>query len=133
MIPIHELFVGAYVSYNNCTWIVSAIHSPYPNKNKRFSDNYVVELLSDGLISVPIEEIVPIYLTDEWMLRFSFDNYSGAWFRDDLNLYLKKPYIESEAFYVKTSSLDKITSVIYVHQLQSLYQSITGKELTCTK
>lgn len=128
MIPIHELFVGAYVSYSNCIWIVSAIHSPYPNKNKRFSDKYVVELLNDGLISVPIEDVTPIGLSNWWLIFFGFSpRYQAKW------------CLEKDSIMVNTGNHfvvhvhERVTSVKYIHQLQSLYQSITGKELTCAK
>jgi len=128
MIPIHELFIGAYVSHNNCNWIVSAIHSPYPNKDKRFSDKYVIELLSDGLINVPIDEIEPITLSNWWLIRFGFEPMR------DIEWCLEKGSImvnTGNHFIVHVHG--RVTSVKYVHQLQSLYQSITGKELTLNK
>jgi hypothetical protein len=71
-----------------------------------------------------LNQVKPIPLTDEWLLKFGFEK-DGTWFTksgfgisiDNLKWQMKG--------YIAT--FDKC---LYVHQLQNLYFALTGKELT---
>ena len=74
----------------------------------------------------------PIPLTEEWLVKFGFEeidgfltldlgSFSGArfifWYGDVLNLFCKSDMMLSK-------------QIKYVHQLQNLYFALTGEELT---
>lgn len=78
-----------------------------------------------------IEQLYPISLTEEWLLKFGFeinmDNFNwnagiGDW-KDDFELALR--YTEDSGWFYRSIK----TPIKYVHQLQNLYYSIMGKEL----
>jgi len=76
-----------------------------------------------------IDEYNPVELSEEWLLKFGFENHSTNkfWFR-------KKQICISIVGVVELISCDmqalKIDLKIeYVHQLQNLYFALTGEEL----
>jgi len=81
-------------------------------------------VMSDGAYTdPPIEEMFePIPLTEEWLLKFGFKNYSRIWYgRDDfwscrmIDEGVEFPHVE--------------LSINYVHHLQNLYFALTNTEL----
>jgi len=73
MINPLELRLGNYVLYNGQTAIVSGINSPAPRKDKNFDGKYVIELVLGGLIDCTPEELEPIPLTEEILLKLGFE------------------------------------------------------------
>lgn len=66
-----------------------------------------------------IEDIAPIPLTEEWLIRFGFISGRlkfGQW-------YLK---FSGAQFWLNDIGIE----IFYVHQLQNLYHALTGDELT---
>ena len=90
-------------------------------------DNY--KAYSGMVTSLPLE---PIQLTHEWLLKFGFNQL------DESQFYKKQT---SEKYYLLTSHHQGYTEICvnsicggqavtkYVHQLQNLFFSLTGKEL----
>ena len=78
------------------------------------------------------EEVKPITLTEEWLLKFGFE--FGMKFQDFVkgqykftelkNKNLYGEFSEEGIFYFSTK-----TKIKYVHQLQNLYFALTGEEL----
>lgn len=88
-------------------------------------------------ISNPLKNILPIPLTEEWLLKFGFvasnQNESTAlWDYVDL----KTGWfglIEKDGYYKFASPSTSFgTQFHHVHQLQNLYFSLTGKELVAS-
>lgn len=73
MINPLELRLGNYVLYNGQVAIVSGINSPAPRKDKNFDGKYVIELVLDGLIDCIPEELEPVILTEEILLKCGFE------------------------------------------------------------
>lgn len=76
------------------------------------------------------ESYHPIPLTEEWLLKFGFENIGGyLWNCRELgeNRFINNPYgithFEIKGHYEKKH-------IQYVHQLQNLYLDLTGNELT---
>ena len=111
------------------------------------NDNYmVIEIDANGLglvdanlpddlasyIYVEYENIKPIPLTEDWILKFGFNKY-GEWFIIN-NMFA--PYINISIKHNKTTIGDNeeydIEMIKYVHDLQNLYFALTRKELICT-
>ncbi len=93
-----------------------------------------------------VDQYKPIPLTEEWLLKFGFEEYEGYDFGISVN---KVPRFEKNdisimlsggAFWYATRQYDGGTSdpyeafrdVQHVHQLQNLYFALTGTELEIT-
>lgn len=77
----------------------------------------------------------PIPLTEEWLLKFGFahkfDNIYTYPFRISDNLVVEMKFEGwAENISLFTNGFFSSNSVKYVHQLQNLYFSLTGQELT---
>lgn len=89
--------------------------------------NGIYTTVEQSTFSTNIEDsFKPIILTEEWLLNFGF---------------IKKDHVHIMYYYADTQSQWKIkfkngvftrdkTTISYIHQLQNLYFSLTGKELT---
>lgn len=70
-----------------------------------------------------IENIKPIPLTEEWLIKFGFKHYLYGY-------RLKSIVLEQySSIYYKIRGYAHNSNIGYVHQLQNLYFDLTGKEL----
>lgn len=89
------------------------------------------------------EEIEPIPLSEEWLLRFGFENFSDWQIAlDDPSRFLVIMHVthSGDEFYPVLEQCGEVSSerkqifhlnrIQYVHQLQNLYFALTGTELT---
>ena len=77
----------------------------------------------DEELTLKISECEPIPLTEEWLLKFGFEN--GNYFiLNDVIIY--KDYNDKYRYEYNYGQL----WVKHVHQLQNLYFALTGEELT---
>ena len=110
---------GKYWSYRN------------GNESKEFdfqwneSDWYAL-----GECTLSLENIEPIPLTKEWLLKLGFDNrYESHWkstYSDGFGAWdfiLQKPTEERNYYWYEFAKIE------YLHQLQNLYFALTGEEL----
>lgn len=67
----------------------------------------------------------PIPITEEWLLKFGFENYLTYWhlYHDDICFDI------SRNFHFQIEEYNYPFKLQYVHQLQNLYFSLTGEEL----
>lgn len=85
------------------------------------------------------EFIEPIPLTEEWLLKFRFgksdEHEMGHNIRDDFHFYydyhFKKFRIESG--HAKRDNYFQELPIQFIHQIQNLFHSLTGQELTIQK
>ena len=122
MINANELRIGNLVFFNDQFIPI------YEVKNE--SVNFYLGLDHKGRIryqAIYLKGIEPIIITDELLLTFGFENMEKFPIR----------YVQR----IKPDSLSEfepcivvgdlwLTGIRYIHQLQNLYFSITGKELT---
>lgn len=82
-----------------------------------------------------IDDITPIPLTEEWLLKFGFNNINSkeygikcgsCW----MSLSNPKNMGEWQDYYCWIFDRFKFIELKYVHQLQNLYFALTGEELT---
>jgi len=114
----NELRIGNYVMKDGYEIIVS----PY-----NISELYVV---------VPLDEYEPIPLTEEWLIKFGFDEYES-----DVNVrrfYDKTIWLccykhGFNGYWLRYYMGPSVQKLIYVHQLQNLYFALTGQELNYEK
>lgn len=123
----NELKIGNYVTIfgydrvNEVTGIVPLV------TDEGTINNYSIYT---NIQSWKISMLRPIPLTEDWLLRFGFQEYEyqkGYFELEDL--YICKRTFEL-CFYDSEYGVSGVdVSVKHVHQLQNLYFSLTGKEL----
>lgn len=95
------------------------------------TQNYSIYVETKSDEGVPIEDfdqILPIPLTQDWLIRFGFTKIPKM--RDDL-VFRKgffEYWLEDSDMYFKDVVIEE--DIKYAHQLQNLYLSIVGEELT---
>ena len=91
-----------------------------------FTDHCNVNILAEDLTDV--SNFKPIPLTEEWLLKFGFDAiFSNELWKDSFGYSLESKGLGLQYSY------DEGTFRVYceyIHQLQNLYFSLTGEELT---
>lgn len=133
---IEELRIGNYVEYNGCTGVVYAVHSPIPCEDEHFRDIGIVELVIGGIVTARIDEINPIPLTEELLLKFGFElRYKTE---DGMiyglgNITLIYCHTTDNDFGFFLNGYHNDVHIQELHQLQNLYHSLTGKELEIKK
>lgn len=120
-----ELRIGNYLKYNSEIKQVSSIHN---DNTIRFKDGSS----SIGCFIIKNENIKPIPLTEEILLKCGFEFINNTFYRSR----------NSELCLYNTASKNKMIpdyygkrlvtgyDFKYLHQLQNLYYALTGEELT---
>ena len=85
-------------------------------------------------ISSFIEKFEPIPLTEEWLLKFGFEeveykNSVNGWVIDS-KIWFEVSKFNYNHFMWSDDSRDIFTELKHVNQLQNLYHALTGNELT---
>ena len=125
MIAPHELRLGNYVKYRGSIYKVLSI----VNTSNTKEESYYVDLnfVHRHLKGIDTREVEPIYLNEDWLLKFGF---KPAEFHDFL---YKNIFIINYGGKYYRAYLDGKTRIDvelkYVHQLQNLIHSICGEEL----
>ena len=98
------------------------------------------EVLVVDEVGYVIEECQGIPITEEWLLKFGFEKMKYPYLDYDMNecdLFESDwgNFYQVENFYLPTpyyfdSAFGENFKLEHVHQLQNLYHSLTGKELT---
>jgi len=84
---------------------------------------------------IPLDGCVPIPLTEEWLLKFGFQEIDKSIYRlEDVLTYGRITFFANQGMLCELgqSSGYKLgePDIKHVHQLQNLYFSLTGEELT---
>ena len=131
-----ELRIGNYVNvpnYEQCPFRIDA----FEHCSEKFI-KVAQEVKLNGFEVHPItwygDNLQPIPLTVEWLLKFGFEK-SGLWtYVIELQGNLKLVYYLGEkGWSIGFKSYSDFSNLYYVHQLQNLYFALTGKELTIKK
>ena len=117
-----ELRITNLVKYKGFECAVTAIDL-VDIRISRFKD----EKKQSSVISIVnvYDDLKPIPLTEEWLLKFGFDNL-GAYGWGISYFHIRFRNIHKFYFPIE----NRIVRIEYVHQLQNLYFALTGKELT---
>lgn len=110
-----ELRIGNYINVDSI---------PYEQVTQIFTDGVVTEAYE---IVNSWNDIEPIPLTEEWLLKFGFekDTYNNEFELGEYTLY---KYPDEWALSVDFNNVE-VAFIHYVHQLQNLYHAL-GEELT---
>ena len=86
-----------------------------------------------------IEQVLPIKLTEEWLLKFGFNkDYKKGYIGKDFSnqdFVLTEPFVMGDwqkgyTFEFTTGGWSKYKEFNYVHELQNFYFTLTSEELT---
>lgn len=135
----HELRIGNYAIFgnnaNSTTEEIVAI-----NNTDWFGEGKKYWLETKNLEGELLNDFQPIPLTEEWLLKFGFNNdykpdYIGIDVRSGgitTDFVLTKPLSKGEwqKYYTFDLAQNRFVAFSYVHELQNLYFAITGQELT---
>jgi hypothetical protein len=129
MIKTNELRIGNLVSQNGFFGYVYSIESALPKQEQRFSDKDLVTLFDNGMTTVTIDEINPVPLTAEWLVKFGLNqsNSSENYGSEKICVFNN---LRSVNIHYSFYGCDyEFECPRYVHQLQNLYFALTGCEL----
>ena len=133
----NELRIGNLVQVID----VEGSYKPVKVTEIKKSDNkgYTGVSYKDGLINCwsALQIVSPIPLTEEWLVKFGFENFMKRILKTDLYLQTMEDergvevYLSTDIGYgLVTDPKATIDGIFYVHQLQNLYFALTGEELT---
>lgn len=87
----------------------------------------------DALDGCSIDEAKPIPLTEEWLLKFGFDEVDGNQFYKFFDLGDFRVFIHNEGDSVfvhwKGERIEPYTNNFYIHSFQNLYFALINEEL----
>jgi hypothetical protein len=141
---IQELKIENYVKYNGSVVSVYAISNPVPNKDKHFDNKARVTLWCNGLIDATIDEIEPIPITEELLLKIGFKKDRNGYFNyrdynDELSIRFSPNYTFIEYANLHFNPEDvtetnycsslEFPNTLHLHTLQNIWHLLTGKEL----
>jgi hypothetical protein len=122
MIKASELRIGNLVKYDKRVFEIDIIAHEFPTLNTA----------EFGIGVVDWNNIEPIPLTEEWLLKFGIDFTSEKeWYH--LTFTIKDLLFETSSSikgFTYNLCFDNQINFQYVHQLQNLYFALTGEELT---
>ena len=98
-------------------------------------ENTVVQIDARSIfdMSAPngMSKYEPIPLTEEWLLKFGFiDRYNARWLQDNKMTTWEVTIIDGKFHVTVNGDEYRLCELHYVHELQNVYHSLTGEELT---
>ena len=97
-----------------------------------------VDILEKGMATMRFDELEPIPLTEEWLLKLGFKKSKNLYFDTNEGKYFS--YIKFDAWdnrgkysYCLDDERGSYKPLDYVHQLQNLYYALTNEELILQK
>lgn len=113
MIKENELRVGG-------TYMLPSGYNRLPSGEVTLSAQEMAFIFEVGCF----DEINPILLTEEWLIRFGFKKCGELYIKNQIEIWYNEP---TKRFYHTEQNIGVNTN--YVHQLQNLYFALTWEEL----
>ena len=117
-------------------WINNT-HSVTPFKVSELREKMCYYKYNETTYNSRYENIEPIPLTEEWLLKFGFEDITGVDYLLHISIDFKLILIPVDGFYPQINKADdsgwqsiSLNKINYVHELQNLYFALTGEELT---
>lgn len=128
------LRIGNYVLYNGVWGRIWAIMPPLPYEEERLCNKYLIELECNGLITVPVDEVEGISLTEELMEKCGFKRidhiYGYSFFtynRKNIQCCSFDVYLNCNM--IKIGGYPIANHFKYLHELQNLFYAMNRNEL----
>lgn len=133
MIQGKDLMKGNIVEYNGYYAVVHSVFGPYPNPDERFNNKECVDLIIGGMATVAIDEINPVVLTEEILLKcgFPWNIRFQANANEDYFFKLCECYPVEKGYNIvmKKDNFLLIPEVKYLHDFQNWFELTTKQEL----
>lgn len=141
---IKELRIGNCIRYNGSVASVYAISNPMPNSNNNFNNKERVTLWCNGLITANIDEIEPIPITEEFLLKIGFKKKRDGYLHysdhnDEFSIRFNPSYTYIEYANLCFNPEDvtetnygssfEFPNTLHLHTFQNIWHLLTGKEL----
>ena len=114
MIQANELRIGNYIYL--------------PSQTENFAVK-VNRVSNDNVNGFDFSETKGIELTEDWLLKFGFEEQTPKYFVLDLGDFSMRYYYNFSGSTWKFELEDKTLKIKFVHQFQNLYFALTQKEL----
>ena len=113
---------GNLVEFEGEVYEIDTISAEFPTLNTN----------KFGIGVVTWENIKPIELAEEWLLKFGFKEVEGnQWYRFFDLEYFRVFVGKNQFIYWKGNQIDNmISDTLYIHNIQNLFHSLTNKELS---
>lgn len=130
-----ELRVGNLVLYRDKIFEILSIGNTSSATYNSFYVDLDSDILDEHYKGIDIEEINPIQLTEEWLLKLGFtkkidsETLTVFWIGHNKlthDYLFEVKYIEGYPFFYRNGT----HAIHHVHQLQNLYYALTNQELT---
>lgn len=141
---IKELRIENCIRYNGSVASVYAISNPTPNNYNHFNTKEKVMLWCNRLIDATIDDIEPIPITEELLLKIGFKKGRNGYFNyrdynDELSIRFSENYTNIEYANLHFNPEDvtetnygsslEFPNTLHLHTLQNIWYLLTGKEL----
>jgi len=97
-----------------------------------YSDNDISIEVDDEIIDISENNVEPIILTEEWLLKLGFFKHNGEnrFELKNIGVVLLENNCCVDMYDLYNEIISSLTLIKYVHQLQNLYFCLTASELT---
>lgn len=141
---VQELRIENCIRYNGSVASVYAISNPTPNRDNHFNNKGKVTLWCNGLIDATIDEIEPIPITEELLLKIGFKKRRDGYLHysdhnDEFSIkfdlgyafleYANLCFIPEDVTETNYGSSFEFPNTLHLHTLQNIWHLLTGKEL----
>jgi hypothetical protein len=133
-IQINDLRIGNYVRDHYTDVLVVTGIREYEGKGIGFGNLHVKPLGSKEPSGFkPVEKVIPIKLTEEWLLKFGFRKNGHVTFLSNayqrFMLGRNSMYSLNGIDFIYDVNDHSLCEIKHVHQLQNLYFALTGEKL----
>lgn len=95
-------------------------------------------LITDKHCGILVDNVRPIPLTEEWLVKLGFEMRMLCFFHENLTIGRLSPIYDGTADFTFSEvtfmiSNNPVVKIEHVHQLQNLYFALTGEELKTTE
>lgn len=123
-IKLRDLVIGNYFSYYNEECIGYILGLKLSRFTSSLSNDIYISVEGGGYTKTSHDDLKPIELTEEWLIKLGFDKESENEFTKDQEFCVYRTVLGFEF-----ANHDWPKQLKYVHQLQNIYNDLTEKEL----
>lgn len=122
-----ELRVGNLVGYQDEDYNNNPNEIDFINPVLEITDRFVI-INSTARVQLILGELIPIPLTEEWLLKFGLRRDQEVWtlIETAWGIFIER---DENDWSITVNKEYQIASIKFVHQLQNLYFALTGNEL----